>query len=921
MSGGRKRAIPVLLPGTDRQSIPPFLNDISHVQFRSRQDAEALRKLTAGIEGRPDHPERAPGECPYRGLEPFEFHHAEFFAGRDNLIRELMASFDDIINTGRPRLLGLLGDSGSGKSSLARAGVLPKLVKATTPDRLHVIVKPGPTPLQNLALGLLEGPDPVTDTLRVAELKRHLAGDAQTLALGLEMQVRVQKKHSAVLLVDQFEELFSLCHADDERSAFVENLMHACSVADGRTLVVITLRADFYGACAELGEFGRVLNKQHVLVGPMTSEELEQAIEWPAQRAGYEVEPGLAALLVRDAQGEPGCLPLLQFTLHTLWRQRTGRRLTTSAYKEINGIAGALNQRADELYNQMSPEQRKILVRIFSRLVQAGPDGRLLRSRVAMPDLLPASKDADRIRATEDLIARLASAQTRLVTITASTTPEGEPFVELAHEALIRNWRRLREWLDDTENRAFLRWRQRFQTSVQNWCETNHAPGTYLLGALLSEARRWLRQRPDEFSREDAEFIQASIGRRRRELAQRAAAATIVIFALAGSIYEMQRRSQQDARISQARKLLESGNPYLGLVIALRGNMQNPTRESAAVLQEAFQAATAAPIEHGRNRIRDVSFSPDGSHIATASDDGTVYVWSLKGTRELGPLQLGSPVLAARLFADRLIALSQSGVIVEWAWPDGTERSRAELARVFVAGTFSPEGRLAATSADGQTCVWSIGARRLERCFDGIRSPLVMAWSAGSDARLALAGVPTEVALLTIRTGARASLPHPEGMISSANFNASGHLLATAARVGPARVWDVASGRQLGDAIYPNGQNVLAAALSSDGGTLATANVDGSLAMWSVRGRKPERIVQGATKRIASIALHGQTFLVASTDGKARIYEFENARLNRRACELEWHVRTSPDRRYLSGCPEYIGDKDCALDCRSRLSP
>ena len=313
-------------------------------------DATAFHRLVCGIRG--VEPGAATGEvplsgeCPYRGLESFEERHASLFFGRERMTQELVFKLRPSASGQENRFLAILGASGSGKSSLAKAGLVPELRRgeiAGSAEWPIVVFRPGRDPIESLAVALagLDGSTP--SAVAVQGLMAGLNAEENTLHLATRLALRdATPERRAMLLVDQFEEVFTLCDHGPARQAFFANLIYAATIAGGRTVVVLTMRADFYGKCGPYPALAAALSEHQFLVGPMTADELRQAIERPARLAGGEFEPGLVEVLLREVVDRPAALPMLEFALTELWQRRDGRRLTVAAYKAIGGLEGAL---------------------------------------------------------------------------------------------------------------------------------------------------------------------------------------------------------------------------------------------------------------------------------------------------------------------------------------------------------------------------------------------------------------------------------------------------------------------------------------------------------------------------------------------------------------------------------------------------
>ena len=336
------RVVPVLLPGAtmpERGLLPRFLSRLTWVDFRGPDglhDAEAFHRLVAGIRGvAPGHRDRATSagrmamDAPYRGLEVFDEAHATLFFGREAMTQHL-------VETLRPRrFLAVLGPSGSGKSSLVRAGLLPQLRTGALPGSdqwVYLLFKPGAHPLQELALALASvepSPDALATTRRVLT---SLEADERTLHWHVRLSLANQPRDTrCCLVVDQFEEVFTLCHERSERVQFIENLRYAATIAEGRTVILLTMRLDFMPQAAQYTELADILSSHQFLVGPMEEAELRRVIEEPAHLVGLRLEEGLVDTILNDVGREPGALPLLEHALLQVWERRSADNMHDAA--------------------------------------------------------------------------------------------------------------------------------------------------------------------------------------------------------------------------------------------------------------------------------------------------------------------------------------------------------------------------------------------------------------------------------------------------------------------------------------------------------------------------------------------------------------------------------------------------------------
>ncbi len=706
------RVFLVLLPGLptpfDSSLLPPFLTTRTWVDLRQGiNDPRAFQQLVNAIKGLAFGSE-IPIEprddvCPYRGLQTFEAKHAEFFFGRDADIQRLVERLKTT------RLLAVVGPSGSGKSSLVRAGLLPALEKGALQGSdawaIHVFT-PGARPLTQLVANLQR----LYPRAAAGDTLDELNADAR--AFHLQTATALADRPSAeraVWVVDQFEEVFTLCQDESERRQFIANLLYAALAPGGRSVVVFTMRADFYQKCAAYPELSAQIIGQQFLVSPMSVEGLRQAIQEPAWRVGLDFEPGLVETILDDVESQPGALPLLEHALLELWVRRRARLLTLEAYRETGGVGGAIAKRADAIYESFDAERQAIVRRVMLRLTQPGEGTEDTRRRATMSELITHAGEADKVASVVQALA-----DARLVMTDSNADTET---VDVSHEALIRSWPRLRHWID--EDRAGLRILRRVTEAAQEWQKANEDESLLFRGARLAQALE-LRER-NEATLNDLErkLLTASAELRDRE--QRAArlrtrrviiglviALTLISTALIYAIIQSRRASQRETE-ARSRELAANAaaqlsvNPELALILAIEAAKTWHSTETENTLRQVlarapvhrFRAVAPAlltgpgPIfspdgkniliafgplvelydtETGRSTsqleesgaVSGVAYSPDGKLIATTTAEGAAHIWdAITGRRvaqqlgamderrdETSPLDYGLPVFS-----------------------------------------------------------------------------------------------------------------------------------------------------------------------------------------------------------------------------------------------------------------------------------
>ncbi|MBD2199281.1 MULTISPECIES: nSTAND1 domain-containing NTPase [Calothrix] len=444
--------------------------------------------------------------CPYKGLSYFDCteEDAKFFYGRTALTDELL----DKVRSGN--FLAVLGASGSGKSSVVRAGLLYQLKlgrRLSGSDTWQFkIFRPGANPLQSLALAFVESG--LSDVERASQLDK--AEELITKgAVGLEKLITASQNQRLVLVVDQFEEAFTLCQEVTERQKFFECLLGVLQRNDNKLCLVITMRADFFGKCLEqdYGGLSKKIQEHLVTVTPMSRGELETAIIKPAEQVSLEIEPELVSEMIADVEGSPGSLPLLQYTLTELWKQKTEQRLTLNAYTRLGGVRGTLQTRATEVYESLSPEEQQATKRIFLELTQLGEGTEDTRRQVVQQDLVSSQY-------SETLINRIIQRLADEKLVVTSTLSNQIAVVDVAHEALIRHWLLLRKWIE--ESRDILRQKRKIEAAAIEWRDRGKAKDYLLQGKRLREAEDFHKQQTENLRLSDLaiEFIQASVRQR-----------------------------------------------------------------------------------------------------------------------------------------------------------------------------------------------------------------------------------------------------------------------------------------------------------------------------------------------------------------------------------------------------------------------
>jgi len=537
--------------------------------------------------------------CPYVGLNAFQEEHKEAFFGRQSLVDQMVGLVQET------HFLFIVGPSGSGKSSLVLAGLLPLLRKGAIPGgenwRYFARMVPGSNPLKRLAT--IIRPNDSRSSEWVAEQVQEMRRNPNHLRTLLSTANVL-----SVIVVDQFEELFTLCADDAVRQAFVDNLVSVAREPNSPGTIILTMRSDFETQIVRFPELTRFVERGQLRATPLTATDLHDAIEQPARRIGLKFEDGIVQELVRDILGEAAGLPLLQFALLRLWKAREKNRVTWGAYKKLGSARLALGRAADELYGNLMIEDQRAARGIFLRLVRPGElTNEFTSNRVRREALYREGVASDRIdRVLEKLVAA------GLLRLTKGDQPPSDQ-VEVAHEALVRNWPMLIDWLDD--ERTKLRQRLRLTTAAEQWIDHDRDPGGLLGGSLLEEALSY-----KDRNRDEEEFVQASLAavqqaeqekeavrqreqelerarvlavhQRADEVARHAArtrrlAVILAIVAMAAIIFAMVARAQRKQALAEGKRAAEQAK-----LASDRSSELQLSNEKAEIRRKEAEAAT-----------------------------------------------------------------------------------------------------------------------------------------------------------------------------------------------------------------------------------------------------------------------------------------------------------------------------------------
>lgn len=873
-------------------------------------ELSTLNLEISGVVIMSDEPPRQPftGENPYPGLQKFTEIKAEFFFGRTAAIQSLLNIVQYLVeketSAQTPDLIAVLGASGSGKSSLVQAGLIPALRNGRIPGSQHWPIKvilPGAHPLDALA------------EIFAPELKRS-AADLHTGLTGGERSLHYLIKETLtgkpedaifVLVVDQFEELFTLTESEAERQAFLAQLLYACQVPHNRSFVVLTMRADFYAKASAYKRLAEAITRHQILVSPMTERELREAILLPAEKVGLELKQDLLVALLKDTAGAPGVLPLLQQCLVELFRRRNSdNQLTLETYEAINGVKGALAHHADTVVNALPPEQQALARRIFLRLVQLGEGTADTRRRATFDELLTRDDDQQQVEA---VVQKLAD-ESLIVT---DTTDSDQQVLDVAHEALIQAWPRLGRWLN--EDRESLRIRQQIHEDAQEWQARHKDDESLYQEKRLGGLEDWLKMHRRELNAEELAFVEASEravenkrtqaeAERQQELEQAKARA----------------RAREKAALRQ-RKLtfIATGVGFLAITAAIvatvLGYQSNLNAELAATKAaeakaNADQAATReAEAKQAQNDALSLArlshLDSLGAQIRANLD--TKLDQALLLGLEVGHLQeiyqMSDPVQAE---GSILAGLTHHPQLKKFLFGHDNYW-------VYSLAT-SPDGKiLASGDTNGTIVLWDAATgQQLGQLTSDPFDVHSLAFS--PDGKLLASGSPNNAVILwNVAKRQRQGEPliGHESVIWSLAFSPDGRTLASGDEGGLIRLWDVAQRKQQANPLKGHEDRVNSLAFNRDGELLASGSSDYSVILWDIAGEQsPRQRVQFTDHQdwVNSVAFSPDGKILASGSEDDTIILWDVAKEQPRGEPLTGHqggvtsVTFSPDGQTLA---------------------
>ncbi|AFY55337.1 WD40 repeat-containing protein [Rivularia sp. PCC 7116] len=886
---------------------------------------------------------------PYLGLAAFKEEDAANFFGREFVTRQLVSTVNE-----KP-FFAVVGASGSGKSSVVFAGLIPQLKQNKKRDWLIVDFRPGNNPFKSLAIGLLQGflhlephpnpflgrerelakphsspflgrerelakphPNPLlvkergqefeslsnvsvgkereedlnSNRLTELELEVELRSGKNSLENFVEPFIIGNQKLRLAIIVDQFEELFTLCSDTDSRHLFINNLLNLTEIPGCH--VIITLRADFYAEALSYRLLADALQDAQVNLAAMDEEELRAAIEKPAGNYSVSLEEGLSQRLIDAVLESPSNLPLLEFTLTQLWGKQHDGWLTHQAYEDIGGVETALANHAEAIYAQLSLVDKEKVQQIFVQLVQPSEISADIR-RLAIREEV----------GNWDLVSRLADG--RLV-VTNSNQVTGVETVEIVHEALIKNWRRLQKWM--LEDRDFRYWQEHLRVFIRQWEKSDKDEGALLRGKPLIDAEEWLLQRSNQFSSVEQGFIDLSLDLRNRETREKEAARRkVIVWLVCGliaalilaAIAEDKRRESEINQINTlsltAKTLLNSGNQVEALnstleannkLIELRNNLDAETKNGlfSSLLENFNSIREFNSLNAHDGAVNSVDISDDGKLLASGSDDNKIKIWRRDG-KILQTLLGHKQGIFSVIFSpdDKfMIAASFDNTVSLWRYNSTTGLfTNRPFVRIsepdgLWAIAFNPNNNIIATASEnGKVKFWTLDGKLIK------------------------------------------TIPAHDEKIWGLNFSADGKYLATASADNTIKIWD-SQGRFL-KTLTGHKDKVLSVNFSPDSKYIVSGSEDKTVKLWDLTG-KLLHTFEGHTNDVLDVRFNpdGKLIASASADDTVRVWdvalkeEYQQVRYGSKAIE----VKFSPDGKTFATAS---GDKTVKLSYLKGILP
>jgi WD40 repeat protein len=901
-------------------------NVVNNTGFTAEETSKLVDYISTTFEPKP-----FTGLCPYKGLDVFNESDADLFFGREKLVDKLV---NRVKNS---RTVFITGPSGSGKSSLVRAGLIHQLrcggIQEQHSERwLYVIMKPGRDPIEEMAKAFSR----LTEKPETGEYVRQNALNINMLHQRADSLLTDDEKQRLVLFIDQFEEVFTQL-SKDKAEAFITLLMHTLTIVGGRVSLLFAMRSDFIPNCVSYPKLNEVLSEQFIQVGPMEREELQNAIVQPALQVGLRIDPELSEQIITDMKEEPGALPLMQFALKDLIdaQQAAGsvNALTKKDYMERGGIHKALERHADNSFKQLDNHEQELARVIFSSLIEVGRGTQDSRRTAFFNELVPAYTKSSEVEA---VIHKLAD--TRLITTGENDENEeviaDQATVTISHETLIDAWPWLKTLVN--ENRDLITLKNEIMNDANEWEEHNYDPSYLYSGGRLANVNEQLKENRLDFNETAYKFIQAGQTRQKRSRLALISAIIGIIASLMAAVILFGNQSIENARQANENATQSAQN---GALAATNAAIANTAQANAEEAQKQTRLARTGELSAKSVVMRDqdfqlslllgiaafqtfvtvqsqgilldnvqanpqiqsfsnghpsheflVAFSPDGKTLASGGGAYPINLWDVESRQPIGQLlnEIYPTSVAFSPDGKTLASGSGDGTIILWdiekRQPIGQPLpgERGQISSM----AFSPDGKiLAAGSGDDAIFLWDVETHQpIDQPLTGHTDMVYGVYSVAfspDGKTLASGSFGGPIILWDVETHQPIGQPliGHKGYVFSVAFSPDGKILASGSEDGAIILWDAETHQPIGQPLAGHNGAVPSVAFSPDGKILASGSEDGTIILWDVETHQPiGQPLTGHTSYVATVAFSpdGKTLASGSWDGPIILWDVES---------------------------------------------
>jgi WD40 repeat protein len=845
-------------------------------------------------------------DCPYVGLKTFDKTTSKWFFGRDRLSSELMHKINEY------SFAFVVGASGIGKSSLVKAKLIPEMEQL---GYRILLMKPSTNPIQNLKAVFTS--ELGETNIDVAEIEENIeqSGLRKAISILLISEPRIK----ILLVIDQFEEIFTICRHKSDRDQFITMLADVIREPPKNLVVAITMRADFMSEFTN-SDLGSMINDQIICVSGIKGDELKEVIIQPSRVQGYAFSDGLLETILIDVENEQNCLPLLQFVLQKLWgeRDRRNRLMTLEGYHNIERLKGALNRHAENLYNAQTDNGKEWIRRILLKLVRTGKDTRDTSQRVERKTIIDLAGDSfDKRREITNVLRSLEGKEGRLLVaskVKQLATGEELAIIDLTHEVLMESWQRFAEWR--SEDRELRRLEDRIQDCYEDWKKSQEKDRYLLPGGLIDQAKPFERKMQYFFYPELQKFYTKSKKHEQTQSDERESAKT------KESLIEYAARSKKLIKY----KVLKGSESLVRAIYLAGENLKREPQSWPCAVQDTLYEATLRVVDsnvfYGHEAdVWSVAFSPDRQRIISCSSDCTLRLWNLQGN------QIGDPFYGHE---DQVlsVAFSSDGQKIISCSSDGTLRLWNLQGNQIGDPFYGHDGQVlsVAFSSDGQKIIsggidrtlrlWNLQGNQIGEPFRG-HNDQVSSVAFSSDGQKIISGSADKSLILWDLSGNQISEPFQghTNYVSSVAFSPNGDKIVSGSYDKTLRLWDL-DGTPIG---FPflghNGHDgqVSSVAFSPNGETIVSGSYDGTLRLWDLQGKRigsPFKYHQDCVRTVA-FNHNGTTIISGSKDKTLVLWDLQGNQIGIPFTGHDDYVRAvafSPDSKTIVS-----GSDDCTL--------